>query len=153
MLSRFDDKPMSSRLRETLHQEEPQCAQCHQKIDPLGYALENFNADGLWRDKEILHIGSLIKGKTVEFDIDSSGTLYTGEKIANFQELREHVATKTDQFARGLAESLISYGLGRPYGFIDEPLADSLLQNAKENDFEISLFIHALVQSDTFQTK
>ena len=153
MLSRFDDKPMSSRERETRHQEEPQCAQCHQKIDPLGYSLENFNADGLWRDKEILHIGRLVKGKTVEFPIDPTGTLYTGEKIANFQELRDHIATKTAPFARGLAESLIGYGLGRPYGFIDEPLADSLLKQAKENDYELSLFIHALVQSDTFQTK
>ena len=67
--------------------------------------------------------------------------------------LREAVAQHADDFARGLIEALIEYGLGRPYGFTDQDLADEMVAIAKPNRYELSEFVHALVQSTAFQSK
>lgn len=158
MLSRFDGQPLSARELQKAHQEQPQCAQCHQKIDPVGFGLENFNAAGLWRDTETVISGEkafLRKGKSTvnEFPIDPSGSLPGGKEFADFFGLRDAVAKRIDKFAQGFAESLIAYGLGRPFGFADQILAEDMLKQAKTGDYDMNLFIHALVQSKSFQTK
>ena len=153
MLSRLAGQVLSARELGKAHQEEPQCAQCHQKIDPIGFGLENFNAAGLWRDSETIIIGKRKATKTKEFDIDPSGQLPGGEKFDDYFELRDAVSKYEDSFARGFTESLIAYGLGRPFGFTDQDLADELLSKAKPNDYELSAFVHALIQSKAFQTK
>lgn len=153
MLSRLAGQVLSARELGKAHQEEPQCAQCHQKIDPIGFGLENFNAAGLWRDSETIIIGKKKADRTKEFDIDPSGQLPNGTKFEDYFELRDAVSMYEDSFARGFAESLIAYGLGRPFGFTDQDLADELLSKAKPTDYELSAFIHALIQSKPFQTK
>ncbi|TWT75034.1 DUF1592 domain-containing protein [Allorhodopirellula solitaria] len=157
-LSRLSGKPRSGRELQTLHQEAPQCAQCHRKIDPIGFGLENFTAAGLWRDAETVSINpasakkfQLPKSKS--FDIDSSGTLHHGESFGNYFELRDAIAAHEDAFARGFAEYLIAYALGRPYQISDHRLASDVTRQASQKGNRIDAFVHALVQSETFQTK
>ena len=152
-LSRLAGEVLSARELTKAHQEEPQCAQCHQKIDPIGFALENFDASGMWRDVETVIVGERRNKRAVEFEIDGSGRLPSGEQFANYLELREAVAKHEDDFAMGLTEALIEYGLGRPYGFTDQDLADQIIAHAKDKDYELSTFVHALVQSKQFKTK
>jgi hypothetical protein len=155
-LSRFDDQPLNSRQLQTAHMEEPQCAQCHRKIDPIGFGLENFNAAGLWRETETIGklrgIGVYAKG-AVEHKIDPSGSLPDGTPFDDFFEMRDRIAEREDDFAQGFTEALIAYGLGRPYGFTDQDLADQILQHSRRDDYNTRAFIHALVQSKAFQRK
>tara|TARA_R110002072_G_scaffold302999_4_gene491157 strand:+ start:8108 stop:10684 length:2577 start_codon:yes stop_codon:yes gene_type:complete len=156
MLSRLAGQVLSARELGKAHQEEPQCAQCHQKIDPIGFGLENFDASGQWRDLELIGTGRRKFGvwqTTKTFEIDSSGQLPGGQKFKNYFELRDAISRHEDSFSRGFTESLIAYGLGRPFGFTDQDLADEIMRSAKQSDYEISQFIHALIQSKLFQTK
>ena len=155
-LSRLEGEPRSARELQRLHQEEPQCAQCHRKIDPIGYGLENFSAAGLWRETEDIVKGKLKEispHRTISFEIDPSGQLPSGEKFANFNELRSLVAKRQDAFTRGFVEELIAFGLGRPFGFTDEELAETMMRMARSNEYRMDAIIHALVQSKTFQSK
>lgn len=156
-LSRLDGKPLTKRQKLAAHMEEAQCASCHRKIDPIGFGLENFTAAGKWRSKEHRYTRNR-KGKMVPSrkgtPIDSSGKLHDGPAFADFFELRELIATKhQEDFARGFTEALIEYGLGRPFGFTDEDLANEILVASKNKQYAVSEFIHALVQSRPFQSK
>ncbi|MEM1067343.1 MAG: DUF1588 domain-containing protein, partial [Planctomycetota bacterium] len=151
-LSRLDGEIVSAREIQKLHQEQPQCAQCHRKIDPVGFGLENFSADGLWRDVEVIKYGNR-NSKSKSFEIDPQGRLPSGETFSGFLELRSAIAKKDTEFARGFVEELIAYALGRPYGFTDETLVDSILNQTQENGFAITEIVHLLVQSETFQSK
>ncbi|QDT05006.1 hypothetical protein K227x_34040 [Rubripirellula lacrimiformis] len=155
MLSRLDGEVLAARDLARAHQEQPQCANCHQKIDPIGYGLENFDAAGLWRDVEVISSPGNYRKRTKlkEFEIDPSGQLPDGSQFSDFQELRDVVAMHGDDFARGFTESLISYGLGRPYGFTDDHLADVIMNNAKDNGHDIPSFVHALTLSSAFRSK
>ena len=153
-LSRHANKLLPARKLLAAHTEEPQCAQCHRKIDPIGYGLENFDAAGRWRDEERTEIaGKRAVKRTKLHPIDPSGSLPDGAAFANYQELRERVAEREDAFARSFTEALIAYGLGRPYGFSDQDLADKIQARAREKDNRMKVFIHALIQSRAFRTK
>ncbi|MEO1994128.1 MAG: DUF1592 domain-containing protein, partial [Planctomycetaceae bacterium] len=144
-LSRLADKPLTTRQRLRAHQEEAQCASCHRKIDPVGFGLENFNAAGKWRTTDQ-------HGKK-RWKIDPSGKFHEGAEFANYFELRDRIAERQDDFARGFAEALIAYSLGRPFGFIDEDLAVTMLTSAKSQEYAVSEFIQTLVRSQEFRTK
>jgi hypothetical protein len=146
-LDRLAGKPVSPRERLLAHQEEPQCLQCHRKIDPIGFGLENFNAAGKWRN-----VDHDPKTKR-DWPIDPSGAFHHGPAFASFFELRDLIAAQPEPFARGFAEALIEYSLGRPYGFTDAVLADEILAKAKAKDFALSEFVVALVQSESFGRK
>lgn len=152
-LSRLDGKILSARELSKAHQAQPQCAQCHQKIDPIGFALENFDASGAWRDLESITSGTRKRKKSVDFEIDPSGEMPDGTPFQDYHDLRDAVADHGDDFARGLTESLIEYGLGRPYGFNDQDLADEILRSADQNNNDLHFFIHALIQSKEFKAK
>ena len=144
-LSRLADKPLTARERVLAHQEEPQCASCHRKIDPIGFGLENFTAAGKWRTED--------KHGKKTYDIDPSGKFHKGPEFADYFEMRDLIAQKENDFARGFTEHLIGYGLGRPFGFTDEDLANEITSVAKQEDHSVSAFVHALVQSKAFITK
>jgi hypothetical protein len=145
-LSRLDGKPLAKREKLAAHMEEAQCASCHRKIDPIGFGLENFTAAGKWREKEG-------KGRRAH-QVDTSGAFHDGPAFADFFELRELIAAKhQEDFARSFTEALIEYGLGRPFGFTDEDLANEILVASKNKQYAVSEFIHALVQSKPFQSK
>jgi mono/diheme cytochrome c family protein len=153
-LSRHDGKLLPARELLQAHMEEAQCAQCHRRIDPIGFGMENFNAVGQWRETEYTEV---FKARRVqqskEHPIDPSGTLPDGTAFADFFELRDHIARQQEAFATGLIEHLIPYALGRPYGFSDEPLTQEILAVAKTQKFTLRAILTTLVQSETFRRK
>ena len=153
-LSRLADKPLTVREKLSAHQEEAQCASCHRKIDPIGFGLENFDAAGKWRTTGVNRTKAGRNWKTNKtWEIDASGAFHKGPAFADYFELRDRVAEREPDFARGFTEALISYSLGRPFGFTDEDLANEILTAAKARQYSVSEFIQALVLSNTFRTK
>ncbi len=155
-ISRLEGQNLTTRERLLAHQEEAQCASCHRKIDPIGFGLENFNAAGKWRTEGSYQArdsrgGGVGKRKTRT--IDASGAFHNGPKFGDYHELRDLIADREEDFARGFTEHLIEYALGRPFGFTDEDRANEVVSSAKSNEFAVSEFIHALVQSKSFRTK
>ena len=155
-ISRLEGQILTTRQRLLAHQEEPQCASCHRKIDPIGFGLENFNAAGKWRIEDSYQArdqrGRGI-GKPKTWAIDASGALHNGPNFADYYGLRELIVDREEDFARGFTEHLIEYALGRPFGFTDEELASGVIHSAKRKEFAVAEFIHALVQSNAFKTK
>lgn len=153
-LSRHAGKLLPARELLQAHMEEAQCAQCHRKIDPIGYGLEHFNAVGLWRETEYTEIAANNRVRqSKEHPIDDSGTLPDGTKFDGFFELRDAVASRHEAFARGFVEHLIAYALGRPYGFTDQDLADAILAQGNQHGATPRAYVHALVQSEAFRRK
>jgi hypothetical protein len=148
---------LTTKERVVAHQESAQCASCHRKIDPIGFALENFDAAGLWRTEDSYQAmddqGKPIPKAKKTWTIDPSGAFHRGPAFQNFAEMRDVVASRVDAFARGLTSALIEYGLGRPCGFSDEALVDSVVTQAKSRDFALREFLHALIQSEPFHHK
>ncbi|MEI6714961.1 MAG: DUF1592 domain-containing protein [Verrucomicrobiota bacterium] len=149
-LTRLEGKLLTTRERIAAHQEEPQCAQCHRKIDPIGFGLENFNAVGKWRSNET-YVKAGVGKKT--WPIDPAGAFYNGPAFKDYFELRDLIAAKPQQFGHGFTEALIEYALGRPFGFLDQDLAADIVKRAGERDFAVREFVHALVSSRAFQSK
>jgi hypothetical protein len=149
-LSRLGDQPLSPRERTLAHQEEAQCLQCHRKIDPIGFGLENFNAIGQWRTTESY---KKAQGRLQDWPIDSSGALHKGPKFENYFALREIVASKKDAFARGFAEALLEYALGRPPSFADEDAIAGIVRESEKSDFAVAEFVRAMVRSAVFKKK
>ena len=111
--------------------------------------MENFDAAGKWRTQE-----SDGEDEQIKFwEIDPSGAFYKGPKFSDYFELRDLIAEREDDFARGFTEHLIGYALGRPFGFTDDTLANEILDSAKQKTYSVSEFIHALVQSEAFHEK
>jgi Protein of unknown function (DUF1585)/Protein of unknown function (DUF1588) len=124
------------RVRLEQHRQNPDCATCHAKIDPVGFALENFDAIGAWRTQE--------NGQP----IDTSGELPGGRKLAGFTELRAHV--KSEKFARNLAQKLMTYAIGRGLERYDKAAVESVLANTRTGGNTMSALITAVVMSDPF---
>jgi hypothetical protein len=153
-LSRLADKPITTRQRLRAHQEEAQCASCHRKIDPIGFGLENFDAAGKWRTTEAHRTKVKRSWRTIKtWEIDASGAFYKGPAFSDYFELRDRIAEREPDFARGFTEALIGYSLGRPFGFTDEELAQEILTAAKAKQYSVSEFIKTLVSSEKFRRK
>jgi hypothetical protein len=149
-ISRLQDKLLTTRERLRAHQEEPQCASCHRKIDPIGLALENFNTVGQWRTEDTYEIAGLGK-KT--WTIDPAGAFHNGPAFKDCFELRDIVATKSAAFARGFSIAILEYALGRPRSYRDEPLIAEMVDQSRRKDFAMREFIHILVNSKEFHSK
>ncbi|MEY2597772.1 MAG: hypothetical protein RLZZ142_31, partial [Verrucomicrobiota bacterium] len=149
-INRLEKQLLTTRERLGAHQEEPQCLQCHRKIDPIGFGLENFNAAGKWRTEETYEKRGVGK-KT--WPIDPSGQFHNGPAFKDYFELRDHIAARPETLARGLTEALIEYALGRPYGFTDAALAENIVTRAAQSDFALREFLVALVTSREFGRK
>jgi hypothetical protein len=154
-LSAVKGANLTTRQKLAAHTEAAQCASCHRKIDPIGFGLENFDPIGKWREMEYAVIaGGKRKTKSKKgHKIDVSGALYKGPSFVDYFEMRELIAKREADFARGFTEHLIEYALRRPFGFTDQDLVNEILTAAKLEDFEVSTFIQALVSSDQFQKK
>jgi hypothetical protein len=149
-LSRLEGKLLTTRERFVAHQEEPQCAGCHRRFDPLGFRLENFDAAGLWRTTDSDEKRGL--GRK-EWEIDPAGKLHGGPAFKDFFRLREIVADRVEAFATGFTEALLEYALGRPCGFADDVLVQHITSQAKAKDWQLREFFQALVASREFQSK
>ena len=146
-ISRLEGKLLTTRERLLAHQEEPQCASCHRKIDPIGFGLENFNAVGYWRTADS-YVKPGIGSK--EWTIDAAGAFHNGPSFRSYFELRDLIAAREEDFARGFSEALIEYALGRPYCFSDEDLARRIVAQAKAKNFSLREFFQAIVASPEF---
>jgi hypothetical protein len=149
-LSRLEGKLLTTRERLQAHQEQPQCASCHRKIDPIGFGLENFDAVGLWRAED----GYEAKGAPRKtWKIEAGGAFHKGPAFQSYFELRDLIAAKPESFAQGFTEALIEYALGHPCGFSDDALVTKILRESRQREFNIPAFVHTLVASQEFQSK
>jgi hypothetical protein len=132
--------PTSLRDRMEQHRANPVCATCHTRMDPIGFALENFDAIGQWRDSD--------SGAP----IDSTSTLADGTKIAGPQAFREMLG-QGHEFTATVAEKLLSYALGRSVAYYDQPALRELLRNAERDHYRWSSLILGIVNSTPFQMR
>jgi len=131
-------------LRDTLalHAKNPMCRSCHNRMGPLGLALENFNAMGQWRESDMNQ------------PVQTSGTLITGEKFANVQELKRVLATshRRDYFYC-MSEKLLTYALGRGLDYTDTDTLDSLVAKLDATGGKPSALLRGIVESAPFQQR
>ncbi len=139
----LDEKPIgkSVSLREQLekHRADATCASCHARIDPLGLALENFDAIGRWRDKD---------GK---LPVDASSTLADGRAVNGPDGLATILKADRGAFAECLAEKMLIYALGRGLNRSDRKTVTALAQQMARDDYRISGLILGIVRSEPFQ--
>ncbi len=156
-VARLAGKSLTTQDRLVAHQEEPQCASCHRRIDPPGLALENFDAVGAWRTEDsytpVDANGWANPALKKTWPIEVAGSFHGGPSFVGFEGFRAAVAAREKDFARGFAKALVEYALGRPCGFRDEPLVEAIISRAEAKDFAIREFIYGLVQSDAFRSK
>jgi hypothetical protein len=129
-------------LRQMLavHRENPLCSSCHNRMDPLGLALENFNAMGMWREREY------------DQPIDCAGKLITGEDFTSFKELKHLLATKHSvDFYRTLTQKLLAYALGRGLDYYDVETEDQIVDRMIKADGRPSALLMGVVESAPFQ--
>jgi hypothetical protein len=138
------DKIMRMTLREnlTLHAKNPMCHSCHSRMDPLGLALENFNAMGAWRDAEMKH------------PVEPAGTLITGESFADVRELKHLLATKHRRdYYYCVTEKLLTYALGRGLDYRDTDTVDRLVAQLGAAGGRPSVLLNGIVNSAPFQQR
>ncbi len=156
-ITRLAGKVLTTRERLLAHQEDPQCASCHRKIDPIGFGLENFDAVGQWRTEDSYQAidgnGKPDPKTKKTWPIEAAATLHKGPAYNSYFELRDIIASKIEPFARGFSEALLEYALGRQVGFKDEPLLRQMVKDAGSKDFGVREFIYTLVGSQEFHTK
>ena len=131
-------------LRQTLalHREQPLCSSCHNRMDPLGLALENFNAMGMWRTQELKQ------------PIDAGGKLITGESFTDIQSLKHILATKHQrEFYHTLTEKMLTYALGRGLEHYDMETVDQIVARLEKNDGHFSALLMGVVESVPFQKR
>ncbi len=129
-------------LRETLalHREQPLCSSCHNRMDPLGLALENFNAMGMWRDQE----------RSVP--VNATGKLMSGESFTNIKELKRILARNhKTEFYHTLTEKLLTYALGRGLEYYDVATVDAIVERLEKSNGRPSELIAGIIDSAPFQ--
>jgi hypothetical protein len=157
----LEGRLLTARERLLAHQEEPQCASCHRKIDPIGFGLENLDPVGRWREEEKIKAtfhppGSPPQVRKTEarlVPVDASSALHKGSAFTGFQELRGLIAERRDAFARGMSAALVEYALGRPCGFSDEPLLEAMVSHIRERGYGLRDLVRFLTASEDFQSK
>ncbi|MGB7344384.1 MAG: DUF1592 domain-containing protein [Pirellulaceae bacterium] len=138
----LDKSKLVGTLRERMeqHRENPACAACHNVMDPLGFALENYDAVGLWRDRDAGN------------PVDASGELPDGTVFDGAADLRRVLSTtRREQFVRALTEKMLIYSLGRGTEYYDKCAIDRIVAGIKRYDYKFAYLIAAIIQSDPFQ--
>lgn len=131
-----------------LHKSDANCASCHMKVDPPGFALENFDPGGRWRDRYPKN-GNREKG----LPIDASAQTPEGEDFETIAGFQAIASARKDALARNLASHLIAYGTGAPVGFADRDELDRIVENAAASDYGFRTLLHEVVQSPIFRRK
>ncbi len=141
----LEDKPKSGEENLTLrerfaaHRKHASCAGCHQRIDPLGFALENYDAAGLWRE-------TYSNGRTV----DASGKLLSKHEFTNIVEFKDALLAEKDRFTRAFAAHLLSYALGREMGAADSLALEKIVTETAAADYRFQSLIKEIVLSRPF---
>ncbi len=138
-----EGRPLPRTLRERLemHLEDPTCASCHQIMDPIGFALENFDLIGRWREHENGH------------PLNTEASLVDGTVIAGPGDLRQALLARREAVVTSFTEKLMAYALGRPLNPSDMPAVRRIVRQAGEDDYRFSTVILGIVNSASFQYK
>ncbi len=139
--SSADGKVLSLRERMEQHRANPVCAGCHRLMDPIGFALENFDGVGHWRTNE--------DGAK----IDPSGTLFNGATLDGAAGLRQALAAQPVVFVGVMTEKMLTYAVGRGIEYYDMPAVRKVVQDARNKDFRFSSIVLGIVRSTPFQMK
>jgi hypothetical protein len=130
---------LTIRERFAVHRENASCAGCHSKLDPLGFALENFDITGRWRDK-------YDNGR----DVDSSGTLMRKYEFDGIVQFKESIVREDRRFAKAFTAHLLRFALSRELGPADSITVNSIVDSLRQGDFKLRSLIREVAQSDVF---
>lgn len=134
-------KVLTMRQRIAVHRENPACAGCHNLMDPIGLATENFDAIGRWRTRE------------ADVPIDSSGGLPDGSTFAGVNGLRSALLRRPELFVETLTEKLLTYAIGRGVGAYDAPAIRQIIRDARADEYRFSTIVLGVVKSAPFQMR
>jgi hypothetical protein len=137
-----DDHPvdgLSFREQLEMHRKNPECASCHDRMDPIGFGLENFDPIGRWR----VELGGA--------PVDSQGVLPSGDAFEGPAELKAIVMKRKDDFARHLSQKMLGYALGRPLTAYDHCVIGDSVAALQANDYRASALITEIVLSFPFR--
>ena len=123
------------------HRKDPACANCHAKMDPLGFGLENFDAVGAWRT---------IDGKDT---IDASGVLPSGESFTGPAQLKKILIARKRDFTRNLTEKMLIYGLGRGLDSEDQCAVEKIVKAVEKDGYKFSRLVLEIVRSEPFEKR
>jgi len=137
-------RSLSLREQMTLHQANEPCASCHRIMDPIGFALENFSADGQWRT---------LDGGPGGTPIDAAAVLWDGTEVEGPVALREALLAYSPQFVRMFTEKLMTYALGRGVEHFDMPVVRAIVRGAEPNDYRFSSIVLGIVNSEPFRMR
>ncbi|WP_442508168.1 DUF1592 domain-containing protein [Novipirellula sp. SH528] len=132
-----------------LHRNHTECASCHSKIDPPGFALESFDAAGQWRD----HYAISGKGNRKGPKVDPSYQLADGRPFAGFNQFRELISNEQKMLARNFAEKLLVYGTGAPIAFADRHVVEQIADSTSDDQFGMRSLLNEVVLSPIFLSK
>jgi hypothetical protein len=132
---------LSVRERMKQHRVNAVCASCHEQIDPVGFALENFDAVGRWRLSE------------ADRPIDVSGGLPDGSEFEGVAGLEQALLARPELFVQTLSEKLMAFALGRGIEYYDAPAIRKIVAKARDNDYRFSQLILGIVESAPFQMR
>ena len=132
---------LTTRERMAAHSRSPVCASCHNFIDPIGLALDNFDAVGKWRVREN------------KASLDTRGIFYDGTPISNPSELIDVMLKRPVPLVRNFTERLMSFAIGRPVTYLDQPTIRGIAGAAESNDYRVPSLIMGIVKSDLFQMR
>ena len=144
----LDEKPgegeehLTLRERLSKHRERSDCKGCHEQIDPLGFALENYDPIGNWREK-------YENGR----DVDMQGTLFRKHEFSDVIKFKDAILTEKDRFTRGFAGHLMSFALARELGPADQIALDKITKATAADDYKIRTLLKQVIESEPFQTK
>jgi hypothetical protein len=145
-----DKKPRSVRERLDEHRTSENCASCHVRVDPFGVALENYDAIGMWRERQN---GEGMRGDKGSPALDVSGKLPDAREFKTVQEFKAALLAEKEKFVKGFTEKLLCYALGRPIGYGDHLTVEQITAYAAKHDYRLQEIIQATVASAFFQTK
>lgn len=136
------EEHLTLRERLAMHRKRSDCKGCHEQIDPLGFALENFNPVGVWRDQ-------YENGR----DVDMAGTLFRKHRFENVIEFKDALLSEKDRFTEALAGHLLSFALARPLSAADRVALGEITAKVASDEYKIHTLLRQVVLSEPFQTK
>ena len=142
--SKDGGKVMTLREQMTVHRKNEPCASCHKLMDPIGFALENFDADAKWRTKQ---------GGDGGVPLDTEAVLWDGTKVNGPVELRQHLLAYSPQFVRMVTEKLMTYAIGRGVEYEDMPVIRGIVREADKNHDKFSSILMGVIKSAPFQMR
>jgi hypothetical protein len=135
-----DGRFLTVRERMEQHRANPACSSCHNVIDPIGLAFENFDVTGAWRARDG---GNLV---------DPNSELYDGSPISGVADLRDAIMSRPEVFYRIFTENMMAYALGRRVEYYDMPAIRTITGDAGENEYRLSSFVIGIVNAPAFRS-